>query len=110
MSELTIEELSEAFAPCTIPGLADEWQRLNREIADIRRERDNIEAILLAHCETTGEVVEGKTVAVHAHRYVSESREGRPIWKTKLEVKRDTAARGLRVIRNEGVGNDERIG
>lgn len=107
MTEPTIEELSQAFFPCTLDGLADEWRRMNNEIADIRKQRDNIEAILLDHCERTGEVIEGKTVAVYAHRYVAESQRGVPVWKVKLEVKKDRTAKRLRIVKDEGASDDE---
>ena len=44
----TERELAEAFSPCTIDGLPAEWDRMNREISAIRKERDALAAILLS--------------------------------------------------------------
>lgn len=41
-------DLISAFEPCTIPALADELWRMNKEIHDLRAQRDAVEAILLA--------------------------------------------------------------
>ena len=82
--------LAEAFAPCTITGLADELWRMNLEIHDLRKQRDAIEQILLAHCKKTGEVIEGKTAPpLRAVDYIASiDYMGRPIWSWKLEFDR----------------------
>ena len=64
-------ELAEAFAPCTLEGLADACWEMNMEISRIRKERDAIERILLEHSAAhhngaeeafrEGEVIQGKT-------------------------------------------------
>ena len=63
-------DLMEAFDPCTIPSLADELWRMNKEIHDLRAQRDAVEAILLAWSAKrhdgadepfrVGEVIRGK--------------------------------------------------
>ena len=88
-----IRELSRAFAPCTLEGLADRWSALNKEIARIRKERDAIETILAEHSAAhhngadepwrEGTVIQGKEAAVRARwRMV---RDWPPKWGPKLE-------------------------
>jgi len=63
-----ISELSAAFAPCDLPGLAAELWRVNCEIGDanrllaeLRRDRKPIEQALMAlMAKAGGEVVEGE--------------------------------------------------
>ncbi len=91
-------ELAEAFAPCTLSGLADEWDRLNAEISAIRKSRDAIAAILLeASCKDhngadwpfrTGAIIEGKEVAIQAVWRLTEGGE-RPKWEPRLQYVRE---------------------
>lgn len=97
MTETSIDELSEAFHPCTLSGLADEWSRLNRQIAADRKERDVIGAILLeASCKAhnnlplpfrEGSVIEGKDVKVKATWRLVDGGDP-PKWEAKLEYVR----------------------
>ena len=81
-----VAQLSEAFYPGTLGGNADEWWRMNKEIGDLRRQRDLLADILLDHCVKTGDVIEGRTVKVHAYEYLSDVVYGKPVWKHRLEV------------------------
>ena len=97
MSDIT--ELSQAFAPCTIPGLADEWHRMNQEIAALRKQRDALDTILLewsaARSEgeepfRVGAWIEGETVKIRAvWRLMSVSSAGKPIWQPHLDYDRE---------------------
>lgn len=43
----TEQELARAFDPCTVQGLVDEWNRHNREIGELRKNREPIARELL---------------------------------------------------------------
>lgn len=89
MDRERIAELSMAFHPATIPGLADEIWRLNLVIAEARKERDNLERIVLEHCIKTGETVQGEnSPPCYAQDFVKDVRNGRPIWDWKLAFER----------------------
>lgn len=92
-----IAERSEAFAPATLPGLADEWHRLNIGIGALRKQRDHIEQILLEASAKDhngkseewreGALIEGVEVNVRA---VWRLTQGAPhvTWAPKLEYVR----------------------
>lgn len=91
-------ELAEAFAPCTLAGLVDEWARLNTEINSIRKSRDAIAAILLdASCKDhngadfpfrVGAVLEGVETKVQAVWRLTEGGE-HPKWQPQLQYVRE---------------------
>ena len=90
-------DLAEAFAPCTLEGLADACWEMNLEISRIRKERDAIERILLERSAANhngkdepwreGELIQGKTAACRAVWRLVEGGE-HPRWAPKLEWER----------------------
>lgn len=86
-----VEQLSEAFAPCTVAGLADEVWKINLEIGELRKRRDHLEEIVLNHCMKTGEEVKGEFAPpCRAIDYVAEIKlNGEPVWKWRLEFDKE---------------------
>lgn len=100
----TERELAEAFSPCTLSGLCDEWTRLNNEIASIRKSRDAIAAILLDASSADhngadfpfrlGAIIEGETTKVQAvWHMVDGGNRVKPKWGPRLERVRDKESR-----------------
>lgn len=88
------KELAQAFYPCTDDGLVDSWHGLNMSINKIRKERDDIAAILLDKSVKgadmsieepwrVGKLIEGKDVKVQAIWRLVDSMPRR--WKASLE-------------------------
>lgn len=83
-------ELSEAFAPATVPHLADAVWLMNIQIHKLRARRDHLEKVVLDHCMAHGQVTGPKTgKTCYVQDYVAETKyDGSPVWKYKLGWRR----------------------
>ena len=96
-------ELADAFYPGTLQGLADELWRMNKEIHDLRAQRDAVEAILLAWSAKrhdgadepfrVGEVIQGKIAPpVRAVWRMTDTNPAK--WEPRLQFERRDQAQG----------------
>jgi hypothetical protein len=95
-----MEELEEAFAPCTPGGLTDALWDIIRQIAELRRRKEHLERVLIERstggmdanapdCPPYGTRIEGEIAWCRAAQRLNYVRlDQTPVWTWELEVRK----------------------